>query len=195
MIKKIIFYLIVCFLATNFLYGKNIKTSKSISQVKRMKLVIEDSFKVNKEFRKTEYSLKFIIPDIIKKEIILPELNKGEIYVYNKGKKMTYLPMFNQKKIENITTGENTIIEVINYIFDMEKKDKNFKTEYYARRVNGIKLGERTVIVFKKFNLYDGYLFPEIMSINEDGQHVGDIKISKIEINPNLNLKEFQVEE
>lgn len=194
MIRKIMFSLIICFSWGNFLYGNNVKTSKSISQVKTMELVIEDSFKVNKEFRKTEYSLKFIIPDIIKKEIISPELNKGEVYVYNKGKKMTYLPMFKQKKVEDVTPGENTIIEVINYIFDMEKKDKNFKTEYYARRVNGIKLGESTVIVFKKFNLYDGYLFPEVMSINEDGQHVGDIKITKMIVNPKFDLKEFQTE-
>lgn len=194
MIKKIIFSLITCFLCVSFLYGNNIKTSKSISQVKTMELVIEDSFKINKEFRKTEYRLKFIIPDIIKKEMISPEMNKGELYIYNKGKKMTYLPMFKQKKIENVTSGENTIIEVINYIFDMEKKDKNFKTEYYARRVNGIKLGERTVIVFKKFNLYDGYLFPEIMSINEDDQHVGDIKITQMIINQKFDLKEFNIE-
>lgn len=195
MIKKIIYILVISLSFGNFLYGKNAQSSKSISQVKRMELIIEDNIKINKNFRKTSYNLKFIIPDIIKKEMLFPELNKGEIYIYNKGKKLTYLPMFNQKKIEDSSAGENTIIEVINYIFKAEKSDEDFKREYYARRVKGIKLGENTVIEFKKFNIYEGYLFPEVMSIKENNQYIGEIKITSLKINTMFDMNEFQIKE
>ena len=193
--KKLIFMVIISLLWSCFLYGGNVQSIKRLSQVENMELLVEDSILVNSDFRRTSYNLKFIMPDVIKKEMVLPELNKGEVYIYNEGRKLTYLPMFDQKKIEDSTAGENTIIEVINYIFEAEKSDADFRREYYARRVKGIRLGDDVVIEFNKFNMFDGYLFPEIMSIKENDQHVGEIKIAGLEVNIDFDMSEFKIEE
>jgi outer membrane lipoprotein-sorting protein len=168
--------------------------SKSISQVKTLEIIIKEIFTINKTVRETNYIIKFKIPNIIKKEMTKPELNKGEIYIYNNGKRMTYLPLFNQKKIDDISISENRIIDIFNYIFEMEKNDKNFQKEYYDKNLKGVKLGENTVIEFHDYQLYDGYLFPKNFIVIENGKRIGEFQIEDMKINKKFDDKEFLIE-
>ena len=54
---------------------------KSISDIKTLEFLTKEEIILNKENRKTEYNIKFQIPDKIKKEIVVPELNK-ERYIF-----------------------------------------------------------------------------------------------------------------
>ncbi|MDR3259832.1 MAG: hypothetical protein LBT51_09530 [Fusobacteriaceae bacterium] len=168
--------------------------SKSISHVNTLEITINEIFLINKTVKETNYIIKFKIPNTIKKEMLKPELNKGELYIYNNGKRMTYLPLFNQKKIDDISINENRIIDIFNYIFEMEKNDKNFQKEYYEKNLKGVKLGDNTVIEFHDYQLYDEYLFPKNFIVIENGKKIGEFQIENLKINKKFDDTEFSIE-
>ena len=202
MIKKLT-YLILFIIVSICSYSNASSTvslqQKSISQIKDLDFMVDESLLINKDMRNTKYNIKFQIPDKVRKEVTFPEMNKGELYVYNKNKKLTYLPMFDQKTIDDITGNENKIIEVMNYIFQMEKTDPNFKKEYYEKKVKGIRLGKTTIIHFENYKDFNGYLFPIDFLITEQdnkGQEnkVGELHTSDVKIDPAFSDKEFIIE-
>ena len=125
---------------------------KSISDIKTLEFLTKEEIILNRENRKTEYNIKFQIPDKIKKEIIAPELNKGEVYIYNHNEKIVYLPLFEQVTHEKVNTDENRIIKVINYIFEQEKENEDFRKKYYASKIGELILEDGVKIEFEKFS-------------------------------------------
>jgi len=168
---------------------------KSISDIKTLEFLTKEEIILNKENRKTEYNIKFQIPDKIKKEIVIPELNKGEIYIYNQNEKIVYLPLFEQVTHEKVNADENRIIKVINYIFKQEKENEDFRKKYYASKIGELILEDGVKIRFKKFSKVDGYLLPVSFEIYDKDIKIGDIKIEKYKINPNFSKEEFMLEE
>ena len=126
-------------------------SEKRISDIKNLAFSTQEILVVNGKERETKYDIKFQVPDKIKKEITFPELNKGELYIYNKNEKTIYLPIFHQITHEKISNDENRIIEVINYIFEKEKKDINFRKKYYNSEIKEISLDDGVKIKFDKF--------------------------------------------
>jgi len=168
---------------------------KSISDIKTLEFLTKEEIILNKENRKTEYNIKFQIPDKIKKEIVIPELNKGEIYIYNQNEKIVYLQLFEQVTHEKVNADENRIIKVINYIFEQEKENEDFRKKYYASKIGELILEDGVKIRFKKFSKVDGYLLPVSFEIYDKDIKIGDIKIEKYKINPNFSKEEFMLEE
>lgn len=168
---------------------------KSISDIKTLEFLTKEEIILNKENRKTEYNIKFQIPDKIKKEIVVPELNKGEIYIYNQNEKIVYLPLFKQVTHEKVNADENRIIKVINYIFEQEKENEDFRKKYYASKIGELILEDGVKIRFEKFSKVDGYLLPVAFEIYDKDIKIGDIKIEKYKINPNFSKEEFILEE
>ena len=168
---------------------------KSISDIKTLEFLTKEEIILNKENRKTEYNIKFQIPDKIKKEIVIPELNKGEIYIYNQNEKIVYLPLFGQVTHEKVNADENRIIKVINYIFEQEKENEDFRKKYYASKIGELILEDGVKIRFEKFSKVDGYLLPVCFEIYDKDIKIGDIKIEKYKINPNFSKEEFILEE
>ena len=62
-------------------------SEKRISDIKNLAFSTQEILVVNGKERETKYDIKFQVPDKIKKEITFPELNKGELYIYNKNEK------------------------------------------------------------------------------------------------------------
>ena len=58
-----------------------ISFAKNIEEIEDMTINIEERLSLNGDIKKSEYILQYIKPDFIRKVILSPELNKGEIYI------------------------------------------------------------------------------------------------------------------
>ena len=169
-------------------------SEKRISDIKNLAFSTQEILVVNGKERETKYDIKFQVPDKIRKEITFPELNKGELYIYDGSEKTIYLPIFQQITREKISSDENRIIEVINYIFEKEKKDTNFRKKYYNNEIKEISLEDGVTIKFNKFEKIDGYLLPVSFELFDDEIKIGIINIKNYQINPEFDGKEFVLE-
>ena len=183
-------YLILLFI---LIQGLVFSATKSLSDIKTLKFDVVEKTNIKSKKREISYKIDFILPNKIKKEVTAPELNKGEIYIYDysKNKKVVYLPMFNEVKETQIVDDENRIIKAINKIIEEEKKNKNFSQKYYAKKPQSLNIDEQVSINILSYLEIDGYIFPETVEIKDGGTKVGDIKISNLKINPILDSKIF----
>ena len=104
-------WILTCFL---LIFFTTFSSEKRISNIKNLAFSTQETLVVNSGERETGYDVKFQVPDKIRKEITFPEMNKGELYIYNGNEKTIYLPIFQQVTHEKISSDENRIIEVIN---------------------------------------------------------------------------------
>ena len=183
-------YLILLFI---LIQGLVFSATKSLSDIKTLKFDVVEKTNIKSKKREISYKIDFILPNKIKKEVTAPELNKGEIYIYDysKNKKVVYLPMFNEVKETQIVDDENRIIKAINKIIEEEKKNKNFSQKYYTKKPQSLNIDEQVSINILSYIEVDGFVFPETVEIKDRGTKVGDIKISNLKINPILDSKTF----
>ncbi|ERT40542.1 hypothetical protein, partial [Fusobacterium nucleatum] len=160
---------------------------------KTVKFDVVEKTTVKSKKKEISYKIDFELPNKIKKEVTAPELNKGEIYLYDytENKKVVYLPLFNEVKENKIVDDENRIIKAINKIIEEEKKNKNFSQNYYAKKPQSLNIDEQVSINILSYIEIDGYVFPEVVEIKDGGTKVGDVKISNLKINPILDNKTF----
>ncbi|MDU1911306.1 hypothetical protein [Fusobacterium sp.] len=184
-------WILTCFL---LIFFTAFSSEKRISDIKNLAFSTQEILVVNGKERETGYDVKFQVPDKIKKEITFPELNKGELYIYNGNEKTIYLPIFQQISHEKISNDENRIIEVINYIFEKEKKDINFRKKYYNNEIKEISLEDGVTIKFSKFERTNGYLLPVSFELFDDEIKIGLINIINYQIDPKFDEKEFVLE-
>ena len=171
--------------------GLVFSATKTLSDIKTVKFDVVEKTTVKSKKKEISYKIDFELPNKIKKEVTAPELNKGEIYLYDytANKKVVYLPLFNEVKENEIVDDENRIIKAINKIIEEEKKNKNFSQKYYAKKPQSLNIDEQVSINILSYIEIDGYVFPEVVDIKDDGTKVGNIKISNIQINPKLEEK------
>ena len=164
-----------------------------MSDIRTVKFDVVEKTTVKSKKKEINYKIDFELPNRIKKEVTAPELNKGEIYLYDykANKKVVYLPLFNEVKENKIVDDENRIIKAINKIMEEEKKNKAFSKNYYAKKPQNLNIDEQVSIDILAYIEADGYIFPEIVEIKDGGTKVGDIKISNLQINPILDNKIF----
>ena len=150
-------YLILLFI---LIQGLVFSATKSLSDIKTLKFDVVEKTNIKSKKREISYKIDFILPNKIKKEVTAPELNKGEIYIYDysKNKKVVYLPMFNEvkdnaKKPQSLNIDEQVTVDILSYIE------------------------------------VEGYILPEVVDIKDSGTKVGNIKISNLQINPKLEEK------
>ena len=183
-------YLILLFI---FIQGLVFSATKSLSDIKTVKFDVVEKTTVRSKKKEISYKIDFELPKKIKKEVTAPELNKGEIYLYDyaANKKVVYLPLFNEVKENKIIDDENRIIKAINKIVEEEKKNKDFSQKYYSKKPQNLNIDEQVSIDILSYIEVDGYIFPEVVEIKDGGTKVGDIKISNLKINPILDSKIF----
>nr|WP_314656035.1 hypothetical protein [uncultured Fusobacterium sp.] len=174
-----------------FIQGLVFSTTKSLSDIKTLKFDVIEKTNVKSKKREIGYKIDFMLPNKIKKEVTAPELNKGEIYLYDysANKKVVYLPMFNEVKETQIIDEENRIIKAINKIIDEEKKNKEFSKNYNAKKPQSLNIDDQVIVDILSYVEVEGYILPEVVDIKDDGTKVGNIKISNIQINPKLEEK------
>ena len=183
-------YLILLFI---FIQGLVFSATKTLSDIKTLKFDVVEKTNIKSKKREISYKINFILPNKIKKEVIAPELNKGEIYIYDysKNKKVVYLPMFNEVKETQIVDDENRIIKAINKIIEEEKKNKEFSKNYNAKKPQNLNIDEQVTVDILSYIEDEGYILPEVVDIKDGGTKVGNIKINNIKINPILDNKVF----
>ena len=181
-------YLILLFI---LIQGLVFSATKSLSDIKTLKFDVVEKTNIKSKKREISYKIDFILPNKIKKEVTAPELNKGEIYIYDysKNKKVVYLPMFNEVKETQIVDDENRIREAINKIIEEEKKNKEFSKNYNAKKPQSLNIDEQVTVDILSYIEVEGYILPEVVDIKDSGTKVGNIKISNLQINPKLEEK------
>ena len=181
-------YLILLFI---LIQGLIFSATKSLSDIKTLRFDVVEKTNIKSKKREISYKIDFILPNKIKKEVIAPELNKGEIYIYDysQNKKVVYLPMFNEVKETQIVDDENRIIKAINKIIEEEKKNKEFSKNYNAKKPQSLNIDEQVTVDILSYIEVEGYILPEIVDIKDSGTKVGNIKISNLQINPKLEEK------
>ena len=181
-------YLVLLFI---LIQGLVFSATKSLSDIKTLKFDVVEKTNIKSKKREISYKIDFILPNKIKKEVTAPELNKGEIYIYDysKNKKVVYLPMFNEVKETQIVDDENRIIKAINKIIEEEKKNKEFSKNYNAKKPQNLNIDEQVTVDILSYIEVEGYILPEVVDIKDSGTKVGNIKISNLQINPKLEEK------
>ena len=181
-------YLILLFI---LIQGLIFSATKSLSDIKTLRFDVVEKTNIKSKKREISYKIDFILPNKIKKEVIAPELNKGEIYIYDysQNKKVVYLPMFNEVKETQIVDDENRIIKAINKIIEEEKKNKEFSKNYNAKKPQSLNIDEQVTVDILSYTEVEGYILPEVVDIKDSGTKVGNIKISNLQINPKLEEK------
>lgn len=181
-------YLILLFI---LIQGLVFSVTKSLSDIKTLKFDVVEKTNIKSKKREISYKIDFILPNKIKKEVTAPELNKGEIYIYDysKNKKVVYLPMFNEVKETQIVDDENRIIKAINKIIEEEKENKEFSKNYNAKKPQSLNIDEQVTVDILSYTEVEGYILPEVVDIKDSGTKVGNIKISNLQINPKLEEK------
>ena len=181
-------YLVLLFI---LIQGLVFSATKSLSDIKTLKFDVVEKTNIKSKKREISYKIDFILPNKIKKEVTTPELNKGEIYIYDysKNKKVVYLPMFNEVKETQIVDDENRIIKAINKIIEEEKENKEFSKNYNAKKPQSLNIDEQVTVDILSYIEVEGYILPEIVDIKDSGTKVGNIKISNLQINPKLEEK------
>jgi len=162
--------------------------TKNLSDIKTLKFDVVEKTNIKSKKREISYKIDFMLPNKIKKEVVAPELNKGEIYLYDysANQKVVYLPIFNEVKESQIVDEENRIIKAINKIIEEEKKNKEFSKNYNAKKAQSLNIDKQVTVDILSYIEVEGYILPEVVDIKDGGTKVGNIKISNIQINPKL---------
>lgn len=181
-------FLILLFI---LIQGIVFSATKSLSDIKTLKFNVVEKTTVKSKKREISYKIDFMLPNKIKKEVTAPDLNKGEIYLYDytTNQKVVYLPMFNEVKETQIVDEENRIIKAINKIIEEEKKNKEFSKNYSAKKAQSLNIDGQVTVDILSYLEIEGYILPEVVDIKDGGTKVGNIKISNIQINPKLEEK------
>ena len=181
-------FLILLFI---LIQGIVFSATKSLSDIKTLKFNVVEKTTVKSKKKEISYKIDFMLPNKIKKEVTAPDLNKGEIYLYDytTNQKVVYLPMFNEVKETQIVDEENRIIKAINKIIEEEKKNKEFSKNYSAKKAQSLNIDGQVTVDILSYLEVEGYILPEVVDIKDGGTKVGNIKISNIQINPKLEEK------
>ena len=181
-------FLILLFI---LIQGIVFSATKSLSDIKTVKFDVVEKTTVKSKKKEISYKIDFMLPNKIKKEVTAPDLNKGEIYLYDytTNQKVVYLPMFNEVKETQIVDEENRIIKAINKIIEEEKKNKEFSKNYSAKKAQSLNIDGQVTVDILSYLEVEGYILPEVVDIKDGGTKVGNIKISNIQINPKLEEK------
>ena len=183
-------------LLTYFLFQVLVfSATKSLSTIKTLKFSVNEITTVNSKKRELKYSIDFKLPNKIKKEVLYPDLNKGEIYIYDysKNKKSVYLPIFNEIKENSIDNEENRIISAINKIIVAEKNDKKFREDYQNQKRLLLQIDKNIEIEILDYLNQEDYIFPKTIIIKEDNIKVGEVSIGNLVVNKTLENSLFEL--
>lgn len=188
--KRVFFvFLFFC----NVLFSELTSNINSLSSIKSLKLNAKESFNDGKNKRIAEYELSIELPDKMKKVQFLPEINKGEIYIYMKDEKVVYLPFFNEVTKGKIPAGESSVVDYLNRIVELEKKDKNFKEDFNNNSSVVFQGKENERIILNNIKNIDGFRFPTNIEVYNGESKVLDIILENISFNPKFEKDEFQL--
>lgn len=183
MIKKILIFLILSITC----FGKINK----ISNIKDLQAIVMEKTELNGEIREKEYTIKYISSDYLRKEVLLPKINKGEIYQYENNKRYVYIPLFDEVTEEKSNDEFNNFLTIINQLKSKDKTDKEFSKNYYSKKIVELKFKDTYSIKIKKFKEIDNYLLPIELEIYDGKIKISTIRLKDIKVNSSLKREEL----
>lgn len=188
---KRVFFIFLFF--CNVLFSELTSNINSLSSIKSLKLNAKETFNDGKNKRVAEYELSIELPDKMKKVQFLPEINKGEIYIYSKDERIVYLPFFNEVTKGKIPAGESSVVDYLNKIIELEKKDKSFKEDFNKNSSVVFQSKDNERIILNNIKNIDGFRFPTNIEVYSGENKVLDIILENISFNPKFEKDEFQL--
>ena len=183
MIKKILIFLIM---------GVSVlASSKRISNIQDIYSTVKETVYLNGDKKEKEYKIEYISPDYLRKEIISPNVNKGEIFQYENEKSLVYIPLFDEVS-QNNSEDVSNFLSIIKDLKNKDQNDKNFIDNYYLKKVKELKYKDNYRIKIKEYRKVDGYLLPIKMEIFERESKVADLDLKDTKVNSGLKRKELK---
>ena len=183
MIKKILIFLIIGVSA--------LASSKRISNIQDIYSTVKETVYLNGDKKEKEYEIEYISPDYLRKEIIAPNVNKGEIFQYENEKSLVYIPLFDEVS-QNNSEDVSNFLSIIKDLKNKDQNDKNFIDNYYLKKVKELKYKDNYRIKIKEYKKVDGYLLPIKMEIFERESKVADLDLKDTKVNSGLKRKELK---
>lgn len=165
---------------------------KNISDIKTLDLIVQEKTFLNKKSDEKVYNIKYIIPNMMRKEMLEPQSHKGEIFVYVDDTKKSYLPIFEQVLEDEAQPEENLIIDTIILLQNKDRKDEKFRKLYNSGKLVRIR-NDNITIEPKKTELIDGYYIPVSMKILDGDTVVAELTLRDVKINQKIDRKEFEL--
>lgn len=184
--KKIMLLFLIIF---SFSFSKYNDISNIRSLVMSVK---EDINSKGKKNTSKIYLIKYNLPNELKKETLEPKTHKGEIFIYKNNKKITYLPILNEKIEEEASIDENQVSNFITFFQKKYKSDETFKKKYNISEKLIIKK-ENLNLEILEFKIFSNYKLPVIINIYENDMLIGTLTFSNIEINRAIPKSEFDI--
>ena len=188
---KRVFFIFLFF--CNILFSESNAEIKGLSSIKTLKLYAKEKFNDGKNKRVAEYDLNIELPDKMKKVQFLPEINRGEIYIYSNGEKIVYLPFFNEISKSKIPEEESNIMNYLNKIIELEKKDTRFKEEYNSKGSVILEIKKNEKIVLNNIKNIDGVRVPTLIEVYNEESKILEIVLENIVFNYKFEKDEFQL--
>lgn len=183
MIKKIVMFLLI---------GTSIFASiNRISDIKDIHSIVTETTYLNGEKKIKKYKIDYISPDYLRKEVISPNINKGEIFQYENEKLLVYIPLFDEISTNNSEEVGN-FLSIIKDLKNKDQNDKNFRDNYYFQKVKELKFKDNYKIKIKEYKKIEGYLLPIKMEIFENENKVAELDLQNTKVNSDLKRKELK---
>ena len=188
--KKILFFIfILIFNLSSFAEDKN-----EFKDIDTFKAIVTEKTHLNNQTKIKEYTILANLPDELKKVMISPEINKGEIYLYKGDNKKIYYPLLEQTIDQKITSEENYTLK---FISDLKNYNKNsdFKVERSNGKINKIIYKDGVTIAFLDFQKIDNINFPSHIKVFDGESEVSELIFKDIKLNIKLSPKDFSIDE
>ncbi len=184
--KKIIFSMF--FVLYSFAFAQ----VKNISDIKTISLVVQEKTFINKKSEEKVYNIKYVVPNLMRKEMLEPKSHAGEVFIYVDDTKKTYLPIFDQVIEDKAQPEENLIIDTIVLLQNKDRKDEKFRKLYNSGKLVRIR-NENITIEPQKMELIEGYYIPVFIKIFDGDIPAAEIVLKDVKINQNIDRKEFEL--
>lgn len=180
MIKKILIFIVttVTILATN----------KKLDTIKDITSTITEKQYINGKEKTKKYNVEYIVEDYLRKKIISPEINKGEIYLYNGKEALIYIPLFDEI-IKNNNKEVSNFLNIIKTLKKKEKTDIIFIKNYNGKKVIDLKDKSGYIVRLKRYKVINEYLLPVEIEIFDEKDKVVSLILNNIKVNSGIKRR------
>ncbi|MGL4947462.1 MAG: hypothetical protein ACRC4X_07395 [Cetobacterium sp.] len=183
MIKKLFIFIVLIIP----IFGSENK----ISNIKDIYSNVKETVYLNGQKRQKEYKIEYISSDYLRKEIISPNVNKGEIFQDENGSSKLFIPLFNEISV-NTNEDVGNFLSIIKNLKNKDQNDQEFANKYYLEKVKEIKYGDSYMIKIKEYKKINGYLLPIKMQIYEKDIKIAELDLLNTKVNSGLKRKELK---
>lgn len=191
--RKLSILIFLIFSITTLSFGN---VENNFSKIKGFHLLVKENTTINNKKVRIQYSLDGLLPNKLKKVVTSPELNKGEIYLYSDGSKITFYPLLNQSIKEKKDPTANRLLK---FVKDLQLAEKNKKSDvkiiFKENKVEQLIYKDGITIAFSKYKKIDNIDFPFFVEIFDKEALVSTLDFLEVKINPKFKKDVFTLDE